>query len=40
MYSVHILCRSVTSRFGGIVNMCVGVLHDVMDTTDDDILYE
>lgn len=25
----------VTSRFDTLVNMCVDVLHDVMDTTDD-----
>ena len=30
----------VTSRFGGLVSMCVEVLHDVMDTTDNNILYE
>ena len=32
--------RCVTSRFGGLVNMCVEVLHDVMETTKDDVLYE
>lgn len=30
----------VTSRFGLLVNMCVEVLHDVMDTTEDDVLYD
>jgi len=30
----------VTSRFDTLVNMCVDVLHDVMDTTDDNQLYE
>ena len=26
----------VTSRFDTLVNMCVDVLHDVMDTNDED----
>jgi hypothetical protein len=30
----------VTSRFGTIVNTCVEVLHDVMETTENDILYD
>ena len=30
----------VTSRFDSLVNMCVDVLHDVMETTDDNQLYE
>lgn len=28
------MCSSVTSRYGILVNMCVEVLHDVMDQTD------
>ena len=34
------LFRCVTSRFGVLVNMCVEVLHDVMDTTDEGVVYE
>ena len=34
------LGRCVTSRFGVLVNMCVEVLHDVVDTTDEGVLYE
>ena len=30
----------VTSRFDALVNMCVEVLHDVMDITDDEVLFE
>ena len=30
----------VTSRFDSLVNMCVDVLHDVMDTTDQNEQYE
>ena len=30
----------VTSRFDSLVNMCVDVLHDVMDTAEDNQLYE
>ena len=30
----------VTSRFDSLVSMCVDVLHDVMDTTEDNKLFE
>ena len=28
------MCRCVTSRYGAVVNMCVEVLHDVMDQAE------
>ena len=34
------LFRCVTSRFGVLVNMCVEVLNDVMDVTDEGVVYE
>ena len=30
----------VTSRFETLVNMCVEVLHDVMDLAEDDVIFE
>ena len=30
----------VTSRFNSLINMCVDILHDVMDTNEDNQLYE
>ena len=35
-----LFCRCVTCRFSVLVNMCVEVLHDVMDSTEDDQLFE
>ena len=34
------LCSCVTSRFDTLINMCVEVLHDVMDLTEDDVIFE
>ena len=34
------LFSCVTSRFETLINMCVEVLHDVMDLTEDDVIFE
>ena len=34
------LSSCVTSRFETLINMCVEVLHDVMDLTEDDVIFE
>ena len=38
--SLSLLSSCVTSRFETLINMCVEVLHDVMDLTEDDIIFE
>ncbi len=38
-YSLSV-SRCVTSRFETLINMCVEVLHDVMDLAEDDVIFE